>query len=198
MSSISSSPQEEVGQSHLSRHTGSWSDVRGEPSAADAKRASTLSRSATTPSVTSASTTQSQSHMVGPSPHTSQPLLGIGAVDRDIAAQSVPHYGLDSRMPSSASSRNATTYDTAYMTPAALDWSVSGNPSTCAAPSGAPPPPFDGHISTRMQSSGPIASEGHIVYVHVYSYRPRLHTHSMLHTVLCTVVPVPVGSCVGT
>ena len=102
MSSISSSPQEEVGQSHLSRHTGSWSEVRGEPSAADAKRALTLSRSATTPSVTSASTTQSQSHMVGPSPHTSQPLLGIGAVDRDIAAQSVPHYSLDSRMPSSA------------------------------------------------------------------------------------------------
>ena len=95
--------------------------------------------------------------MVGPSPHTSQPLLGIGAVDRDIAAQSVPHYGLDSRMPSSAPSRNATTYDTAYMTPAALDWSVSA--SIGAAPFGAPPPPFDGYISTRMQSSGPIASE---------------------------------------
>ena len=30
----------------------------------------------------SASTTQSQSHMVGPSPHTSQPLLGIGAVQQ--------------------------------------------------------------------------------------------------------------------
>jgi hypothetical protein len=33
MSSISSAPaQGEVGQSHLSRHTGSGSDVRGEPS----------------------------------------------------------------------------------------------------------------------------------------------------------------------
>jgi hypothetical protein len=29
MPSISSSPQEEVGQSHLSRHTGSWSEVWG-------------------------------------------------------------------------------------------------------------------------------------------------------------------------
>ena len=34
MPSISSSPQEEVGQSHLSRHTGLGSEVRGEPSAA--------------------------------------------------------------------------------------------------------------------------------------------------------------------
>jgi hypothetical protein len=159
MPSISSSPQEEVGQSHLSRHTGSWSDVRGEPSAADAKRASTLSRSATTPSVTFASTIQSQSHMVGPSPHTSQPLLGIGAVDRDIVAQSVPHYGLDSRMPSSASPRNATPYDTAYMTPAVLDWSVSGNPSTGTAPSGAPPLSFDGSTATRLQSFVPAAVE---------------------------------------
>ena len=39
MPSISSSPQEEVGQSHLSRHTGLGSEVRGEPSAADARRA---------------------------------------------------------------------------------------------------------------------------------------------------------------
>ena len=38
MPSISSSPQEEVGQSHLSRHTGLGSEVRGEPSAADARR----------------------------------------------------------------------------------------------------------------------------------------------------------------
>ena len=58
MPSISSSPQEEVGQSHLSRHTGLGSEVRGEPSAADARRFSTLGRSATTPSVTSTSTTQ--------------------------------------------------------------------------------------------------------------------------------------------
>ena len=65
-----------------------------------------------------------------------------------------------SRMPSSASSRNATAYDTAYMTPASLDWSISGNPSIGAAPFGAPPPPFDGSTaSTRLQSSVPIASE---------------------------------------
>ena len=159
MPSISSSPQEEVGQSHLSRHTGLGSEVRGEPSAADARRFSTLGRSATTPSVTSTSTTQSQPHMVSSSLRTSQ-LPGFGAAGRDFAAQSVPLYGLDPRMPPSVSSRSATTHDTAFMTPAALDWSVSGNPSIGAA-SGAPPPSysFDGPTATRMQSSVPMAFE---------------------------------------
>ena len=41
-----------------SRHTGLGSEVRGEPSAADARRCSTHGRPATTPSVTSTSTTQ--------------------------------------------------------------------------------------------------------------------------------------------
>ena len=162
MSSISSTPKEQVGQSHLSRHTGSWSHVRGEPSAADAKRASTLSRSATTPSVTSASTTQPQSHMVGPSPHTSQPLLGLGAVDRDIAAQSVPHYGLDSRMPSLASSRDATQHD-AYTSPSSLGTSALATSFNMASATHSQPasatPSDHFTASTRLQSSVPIASE---------------------------------------
>ena len=63
-------------------------------------------------------------------------------------------------MPSSAPSRIATTYDTAYMTPAVLDWSVSGNPPIGTA-FGAPPPSysFDGSTATRMQSSVPTAFE---------------------------------------
>ena len=159
MPSISSSPQEEVGQSHLSRHTGLGSEVRGEPSAADARRCSTHGRPATTPSVTSTATTRSQPHVVPSSPRTSQ-LPGFGATVRDFAAQSVPHYGLDPRMPSSASSRNATTHDTAFMTPAPLDWSVSGN-SPIGTASGAPPPSysFDGSTATRVQSSVPMAFE---------------------------------------
>ena len=93
--------------------------------------------------------------MVQPSPRTS-PGGVTGAAGRDFANQSVPIYGLDSRMPPSASSRDVTNSD-AYMTPAPLACAF-GN-STTGTASGAPPPTTDGLASTHLQSSVPIASE---------------------------------------
>ena len=153
MSSISSSPQEEVGQSHLSRHTGLGSDVRGEPSAADARGAH--ARHSTLQSVTATTTTQTQPHMVQPSPRTSNGGV-LGAAGRDLANQSVPIYGLDSRMPPSATASDATHYETYTMpTPHAC---VFGNPTTGTA-SGAPPTTTDGLSSTRLHFPATIASE---------------------------------------
>jgi hypothetical protein len=145
MSSISPSPQGEVGQSHLSRHTGPGSDVRGEPSAADARGAH--ARHSTLQSVTATATTQVQPHMVQSSPRTSHGGV-TGTAGRDFANQSVPIYGLDSRMPSSASSKGVT-HSHAYATPAPLACAF-GN-STTGTASGAPPPTTDGLASTRLQ-----------------------------------------------
>ena len=153
MSSISPSPQGEVGQSHLSRHTGLGSEVRGEPSAADAR--GVHARHSTLQSVTATTTTQTQPRMVQSSPRTSHEGV-TGAAGRDFANQSVPIYGLDSRMPPSASSRDVT-HSNAYMTPAPLACAF-GN-STTGTASGAPPPTTDGLASTHLQSSVPIASE---------------------------------------
>ena len=153
MSSISPSPQGEVGQSHLSRHTGPGSAVRGEPSAADARGAH--ARHSTLQSVTATTTNQTQPRMVQSSPRT--PHEGVtGAAGRDFANQSVPIYGLDSRMPSSASSRDVT-HSNAYTPPAPLACAF-GN-STTGTASGAPPPTTDGLSSTRLHFPATIASE---------------------------------------
>ena len=77
-------------------HTGLGSDVRGEPSAADARGAHARH-----------STLQSSHGGV------------LCTAGRDFANQSVPIYGLDSRMPLSASSRDATQHD-AYTSPSSL------------------------------------------------------------------------------
>ena len=147
MSSISPAPQGEVGQSHLSRHTGLGSEVRGEPSAADAR--GVHARHSTLQSVTATTTrTQTQPRMVQSSPST--PHEGVtGAAGRDFANQSVPIYGLDSRMPPSASSRDVTNSD-AYATPAPLACAF-GNPTTGTA-SGAPPTTTDGRTSQQLES----------------------------------------------
>ena len=154
MSSISPAPQGEVGQSHLSRHTGLGSEVRGEPSAADAR--GVHARHSTLQSVTATTTrTQTQPRMVQSSPST--PHEGVtGAAGRDFANQSVPIYGLDSRMPPSASSSDVTNSD-AYTTPAPLACAF-GNPTTGTA-SGAPPTTTDGLSSTRLHFPATIASE---------------------------------------
>jgi len=154
MSSISPSPQGEVGQSHLSRHTGLGSEVRGEPSAADAR--GVHARHSTLQSVTATTTrTQTQPRMVQSSPST--PHEGVtGAAGRDFANQSVPIYGLDSRMPPSASSSDVTNSD-AYTTPAPLACAF-GNPTTGTA-SGAPLTTTDGLSSTRLHFPATIASE---------------------------------------
>jgi hypothetical protein len=157
MSSISPAPQGEVGQSYLSRHTGLGSEVRGEPSAADAR--GVHARHSTLQSVTATTTrTQTQPRMVQSSPST--PHEGVtGAAGRDFANQSVPIYGLDSRMPPSASSSDVTNSDayTAYTTPAPLACAF-GNPTTGTA-SGAPPTTTDGLSSTRLHFPATIASE---------------------------------------
>ena len=82
MSSISPAPQGEVGQSHLSRHTGLGSEVRGEPSAADAR--GVHARHSALQSVTATTTTQVQPHMVQSSPRTSHGGV-TGTAGRDFA-----------------------------------------------------------------------------------------------------------------
>ena len=151
MSSISPAPQGEVGQSHLSRHTGLGSEVRGEPSAADAR--GVHARHSTLQSVTATTTTQTQPRMVQSSPRTSHEGV-TGAAGRDFANQSVPIYGLDSRMPPSASSRDVT-HSNAYTPPAPLACAF-GN-STTGTASGAPPPTTDGLASTRLHFPATIA-----------------------------------------
>jgi hypothetical protein len=166
MSSISPTPQGEVGQSHSSRHTGLGSEVRGEPSAADARGAH--ARHSTLQSVTATTTTQTQPRMVQSSPRTSHEGV-TGAAGRDFANQSVPIYGLDSRMPPSASSRDVTNSD-AYATPAPLACAF-GNPTTGTA-SGAPPTTTDGLSSTRLHFPATIASERSLSMLshHIWRY----------------------------